>query len=111
MMTTIAKKKLSNLRSHYKRLEQVVGCKWSVSILEAVCMGVNRPGALERNIEGISRKVLSERLRKLTDYGLLKKCVFPQIPPRTEYTLTKIGKKLVRIIAMIQKLDQENKRL
>jgi DNA-binding HxlR family transcriptional regulator len=67
------KKILSRNRSDYERLEQVVGCKWSVSVLEAVRQGVNRPGALERCIEGISTKVLSERLRKLTDYGLLNK--------------------------------------
>lgn len=108
-MADLAKKKLSKLKNSYQRLEQVVGCKWSVSVLEAICLGINRPGALERNIEGISRKVLSERLVKLTEYGLLKKHVFPEIPPRTEYTLTNTGKNLVKIIAMIHKLDQKNK--
>ncbi len=108
-MVSLAKKKLSKLRNSYQRLEQIVGCKWSVSVLEAICQGINRPGALEKNIEGISRKVLTERLVKLTEYGLLKKHVFPEIPPRTEYTLTKTGKNLVKIIAMIHELDQKSK--
>ena len=108
-MASLTKKKLSKSRNSYQRVEQVVGCKWSVSILEAICLGINRPGALERNIEGISRKVLSERLAKLTDYGLLKKYVFSEIPPRTEYALTKSGKKLVKIIAMIHELDRGKK--
>ena len=94
-------------RSSYRKLEEVVGCKWSVSVLLAVEKGINRPGALERHIEGISTKVLSERLRKLTAYGLMRKETFPEVPPRTEYSLTKSGKKLIEIIQQIQDLDVE----
>jgi DNA-binding HxlR family transcriptional regulator len=85
----------------------VVGCKWSVSVLRAVAEGINRPGALERHIEGISTKILSERLRKLGAYGLLDKTVYPESPPRTEYALTDSGRRLVAIIAQIHALDGE----
>jgi hypothetical protein len=71
-------KKISAPPSVYTKLEDVIGCKWSVSVLHAIRQGVNRPGALEREIAGISAKVLSERLRKLTHYGLLKRAVFPE---------------------------------
>lgn len=101
------KKTLRKSRPSYERLEQVVGCKWSVSVLEAIRMGITRPGALERSIEGISTKVLSERLRRLTDYGLLEKRKYPEVPPRTEYALTETGQALVRIIAQIHQLDEE----
>lgn len=94
-------------RSRYRKLEEVVGCKWSVSVLLAVKKGINRPGALERHIEGISAKVLSERLRKLTAYGLMHKESYPEVPPRTEYSLTKSGQKLIKIIEQIQDLDVE----
>ena len=70
-------------KSSYHKLEDVIGCKWSVSVLLAVGEGIARPGALERHIEGMSTKVLSERLRKLTEYGLLNKQSFPEVPPRT----------------------------
>ena len=96
---------LGKARGAYERLEQVIGCKWSVSVLEAVRLGVNRPGALEKRIEGISTKVLSERLRRLSDYGLLDKRSFAEIPPRTEYALTPAGAALVDIIARIRDLD------
>lgn len=86
-----------------------MGCKWSVSVLNAVASGVNRPGALERHIEGISTKVLSERLRKLTDYGLLHKEVYAEVPPRTEYQLTNYGQQLSAIISQIRELDQNIK--
>ncbi len=96
-------------RSTYEKLEQVIGCKWSVSVLQEIREGTCRPGALERAIDGISTKVLSERLRKLTQYGLLEKQSFPEIPPRTEYRLTEAGKRLTDIIEQIQNLDQEIK--
>jgi DNA-binding HxlR family transcriptional regulator len=101
-------KKISNrTTSSYRKLEDVVGCKWSVSVLLAIEEGVTRPGALERHIDGISTKVLSERLRKLTAYSLLDKQSFPEVPPRTEYALTASGKRLITIIRKIQDLDGE----
>jgi len=76
-------------------------------VLLAIGNGINRPGALERHIEGISTKVLSERLRKLTAYGLLEKQSFPEVPPRTEYLLTSFGNELLKIVLQIQTLDAE----
>lgn len=96
-------------KSTYRQLEDVVGCKWSVSVLKAVESGVNRPGALERHIDGISTKVLSERLRKLSNYGLLTKQTFAEVPLRTEYSLTLSGQKLITIIDQIRVLDEEMK--
>ena len=93
------------MSKNYQKLEDVIGCKWSVSVLLAVATGINRPGMLEKHIDGISTKVLSERLRKLTVYGLLEKHSFAEIPPRTEYTLTVLGKKLISIIQQIHELD------
>ncbi len=93
----------------YRQLEEVIGCKWSVSVLKAIADNVTRPGKLERHIEGISKKVLSERLRKLTDYGLIQKHAFAEVPPRTEYSLTENGKKLICIIDQVKTLDMEMK--
>lgn len=101
------KKINAQTRTTYHKLEDVVGCKWSVSVLLAIGEGVTRPGALERKISGISTKVLSERLRKLTVYGLLEKHSFAEVPPRTEYSLTPSGEKLIRIIEQIHELDSE----
>jgi DNA-binding HxlR family transcriptional regulator len=97
-------------RELYRCLEDVVGCKWSVSVLMAVRDGVVRPGALERHIAGISTKVLSERLRKLTGYALLEKTTFPEVPPRTEYALTPAGRELVAIVERIHALDDRLRR-
>ncbi len=103
-------KKFPPAEPEYRQLEEVVGCKWSVSVLQAVAAGHTRPGALERQIAGISTKVLSERLRKLTRYGLLDKQTYAEVPPRTEYALTDNGRKLVAIIGQIRLLDDEIRR-
>ncbi len=91
----------------YRRLEDVLGCKWSVSVLQAIAAGVQRPGALERHIAGISTKILSERLRKLEVYGLISKSVQATKPPRTDYALTPHGRKVVTLIAQVRALDEE----
>lgn len=91
----------------YRCLEDVIGCKWSVSVLLATGDGVIRPGAIEKYIPGISAKVLSERLRKLTKYGLLEQHRHAESPPRTEYELTVFGREVVALVARIRKLDEE----
>ena len=103
------KKSTPAQRATYQKLEDVVGCKWSVSVLQSVAAGVTRPGALERHIVGISTKILSERLRKLSGYGLLSKQVYAEVPPRTEYSLSEKGRKLVSIIEQIKSLDEETR--
>jgi len=44
-------------------VESIIGCKWSLSVLQMVQQGINRPGAMERAINGLTTKVLNERLR------------------------------------------------
>lgn len=86
-------------------LEEVIGCRWTISVLRAVTRGVHRPGALERDIAGISTKVLSDRLRKFTQAGLLERVVYAEIPPRVEYRLTDFGRKFSRLLREVEKLQ------
>lgn len=95
-------------RTAYRRLEDVVGCKWSAAVLAAIGRGVTRPGQLERFIPGISTKILNERLRKLVDYRLITRTEIVGRVPRTEYALTDTGTKLTTIIESIRDLDEEH---
>lgn len=95
-------------RNAYRRLEDVVGCKWSAAVLAAIGRGVIRPGQLERFIPGISTKVLNERLRKLLDYGLISRNEFPGKILRVEYGLTLTGRELSGIIDRIRDLDERH---
>jgi DNA-binding HxlR family transcriptional regulator len=88
-------------------LEEVIGCRWTISVLGAVAKGVRRPGALERHIEGISAKVLSDRLRQFTRAGIFERIQYPEIPPRVEYRLTGFGKKFMRLLHEVERLQAE----
>jgi len=88
-------------------LEEVIGCRWTISVLAAVAKGIKRPGALERHIEGISTKVLGDRLRHFTRAGIFERVQFPEIPPRVEYQLTDFGRKFMRLLKEVDKLQAE----
>jgi DNA-binding HxlR family transcriptional regulator len=87
--------------------EDIVGCKWSMTVLQLVRQGICRPGAMEHKIEGLTSKVLNERLKKLTNYRILHRHAYPEIPPRVEYQLTEFGEKFVGILDAIATLDKE----
>ncbi len=88
-------------------LEDVLGCRWTITVLRAVASGVNRPGALQRHIQGISAKVLSDRLKHFTRAGIFERVQFPEIPPRVEYHLTTFGRKFLRLLKEVEKLQAE----
>jgi DNA-binding HxlR family transcriptional regulator len=97
-------------RLTYRRLEDVVGCKWSAAIVAVIARGVTRPGQLERYIPGISTKVLNERLRKLLNYAVITREEFPGKVLRVEYHLTPTGQKLAAILDQLRELDEQHKR-
>lgn len=97
-------------RAAYRSLEDVIGCKWSAGVVVALAEGVHRPGALERYIPGISKKILHERLRKLLAYGLVERTELPARVRRVEYALTPMGRKLARIVRQVRALDEAHGR-
>jgi DNA-binding HxlR family transcriptional regulator len=90
-----------------RMVEDVVGCKWTLSILQLIRQQICRPGVMQRSVEGLSTKVLNERLRKLVQYGIIKKNSYPEVPPRVEYELSDFGKKFVKILDAIENLESE----
>jgi DNA-binding HxlR family transcriptional regulator len=102
-------KNLPNLRAGEVEvlLEDVIGCRWTFTVLRAVAGGVRRPGALQRRIEGISPKVLNDRLRHFTRSGLFERVEYPEIPPRVEYGLTDFGRKFLRLVRQVERLQAD----
>ena len=90
-----------------RMVEDIVGCKWSLAVLGAVRGGVCRPGALEKSIDGLSKKVLNERLSKLVRFGILERHAFPEIPPRVEYRLTPFGERFFGVLDGVAALQRE----
>jgi DNA-binding HxlR family transcriptional regulator len=87
--------------------EDILGCKWSLTVLQLVRQGICRPGAMERSVEGLTTKVLNERLRKLTNYKILQRHAYPEVPPRVEYCFTDFGLRFMPILDSIEELQCE----
>ena len=89
-------------------VEGIVGCKWSVNLLEVLARGPTRPSALLRACPGLSPKVMHQRLRKLTRFGILGRKVFGEKPPvEVEYSLTPFGKRFLRILEEVRRVQEE----
>ena len=81
------------------RLQAVLSGKWKILILWYVAFyRVQRFGALLRRLDGITQSTLTRQLRELEADGFLHREVYPEVPPRVEYTLTELGYSLKPIL-------------
>ena len=69
--------------------------KWTALIIQILSGGTMRYAALQREIGGISQKMLTQTLRSLERDGLVQRVVHPVVPPKVEYSLTKLGRTLI----------------
>lgn len=85
------------------RLQGILGGKWKILILWYVAFyRVQRFGELSRRLEGITQSTLTKQLRQLEQQGFLQRTVYPEVPPRVEYTLTELGYSLRPILDAMQ---------
>jgi DNA-binding HxlR family transcriptional regulator len=90
-----------------RMVETVVGCKWSLTVVDLVQRGIRRPGAMERTVEGLTAKVLNDCLRLLVSYSVLEKRSYPEVPPRVEYYFTPFGRKFVETFKFLDALEKQ----
>ena len=69
--------------------------KWTALIIHVLATGTRRYAALQREIGGISQKMLTQTLRSLERDGLVARKVYPVVPPKVEYALTPLGRTLI----------------
>lgn len=72
--------------------------KWTLLILRELFTGMKRFGELRSELDGISPKTLTERLRILEAQGIVQRTIYPEVPPRVEYALTEYGATLRPVI-------------
>jgi DNA-binding HxlR family transcriptional regulator len=88
-------------------VESIVGCKWSVRLLELCAAGHRRPSAMLRACPGLSAKVMNERLRKMMRFGIVERAVRGDKPPiEVEYRLTRFGRRFLRILDEVRRLQE-----
>lgn len=86
-----------------------LGNKWALVVLVKISeCGSVRFNELYRNIPSVSEKVLSQVLRQLTADGIIRRELFPDVPPRTEYSVTKFGKTLLPHVEALLNWGREN---
>ena len=89
-------------------VESIVGCKWSMRILQLCAEGLTRPSAFLRACPGLSAKVMNERWRKMLRYGIVERSVHGEKPPvEVEYRLTPFGRRFIGILDEVRKLQEE----
>lgn len=76
----------------------LIGDKWKVMILRDLMPGTKRFGELKKSIGSVSQKVLTAQLRDMESNGLVTRTVYPEVPPRVEYSLTALGRSLKPIL-------------
>jgi DNA-binding HxlR family transcriptional regulator len=87
----------------------MIGGKWKSMILYVLSsQGVVRFNQLKKTVAGISQKMLTQLLRELERDGLIKRQVFPEVPPHVEYSMTELGLSLGPINQAVHNWEQEN---
>ncbi|MFC1747220.1 winged helix-turn-helix transcriptional regulator [Pseudomonadota bacterium] len=90
-----------------RMVETIYGCKWSLTVYQLLASGINRPGAMVNNVEGLTTKVLNECLKKNVAFGILERVTYNEVPPRVEYKVTQFGTKFIRILDELEELQRE----
>ena len=81
---------------------QLIGNKWKLLIIRNLLSRPWRFNELQRNLEGISQKVLTDSLRSMEADGIITRTVYPEVPPRVEYALSELGESMRPILDSMQ---------
>ena len=76
----------------------LISDKWKVLIIRDLLPGTKRFGELKKSLGAVSQKVLTAQLRQMEAGGLITRTVYPEVPPRVEYTLTELGESLKPVL-------------
>ncbi len=91
-----------------RQLMDLMSDKWVPGLLYALSDGPQRPTDLSDRLDGISRKMLTQTLRKLEEWGLVNRKVFAVVPPKVEYSLTSMGRRLLPPLENLSKWAKDN---
>lgn len=81
---------------------ELIGSKWKLLILRNLLVRPWRFNELKKSLDGISQKVLTDALRTLENHGIVIRTVYPEVPPRVEYSLSETGESLRPVLKSME---------
>lgn len=87
----------------------IIGSKWKPCIIDSLRESSKRPSQIHREIPEASNRVLDQSLKELEEHGMIKKEVFLEIPLRTEYHLTDLGRSILDIIDLMDQWGESHR--
>ena len=81
---------------------QLIGSKWKLLIIQNLLSRPWRFNELKKDLDGISKKVLTDSLRSMEEDGIITRTVYPEVPPRVEYALSETGESMRPILNAMQ---------
>jgi DNA-binding HxlR family transcriptional regulator len=84
-----------------RQVLDLIADKWTVLIIYGLSDGTKRYNELHRLIGGITNKMLTQTLRRLEEQSIVHREVYPEIPPRVEYSLTPLGVSLSQLVGQL----------
>jgi len=91
-----------------RRVLDLIADKWTVLVITVLARGTRRYGQLQREIGGITQKMLTQTLRKMEEDGLVKRTIYAVIPPKVEYSLTELGETLLEPLSAVCRWAENN---
>lgn len=96
------KKTPFNIDCGIKITMEVMGGKWKSCIIRELNKGEKRPSELHRLFAEASPRVINQQLKELEMHGIIRKKIFSELPPHSEYSITEVGKSLIPIINQLE---------
>ncbi|MRG47978.1 transcriptional regulator [Chitinophaga sp. SYP-B3965] len=87
----------------------VIGGRWKPNILYCLLQGKMRYNELRKAIDGVSERMLVAQLRELEEYGLVKRIIHPEVPPKVEYELTPLGYSTEPMLHLMSNWGNQNR--
>lgn len=84
----------------------ILACKWSLTVFQLLRHEVRRPGAMVASVEGLTTKSLNVCLRRLVEFGIVRRESYPEVPPRVEYFMTRFGEAVAEVFDRVQELER-----
>ena len=90
-------------------IREVLYGKWKIHLIYYISRGIQRPSELQREIPEATRRVLNMQLNQLEQHELVSKKIYPQLPPKVEYSLTPFGESLLPVVMLMGKWGDDNR--